>query len=348
MRELRMARNAQCDDVTNCRNPWNARPVVGIDLNVALLRLDSDTLDVEPGCYRAAPGRHQKVFRVNLLHAAVGQLCFGVNTLHAGVRAREPGTSEGRDPLLTKRFLELGRDSFILDRYESRQQLDDGDVAPEATEDGRELHADSATPQDGYRLRHLAQVNRFIACDDAAAVDLDPGRTPRGRAGGDNNLLPGVECLEVTFEHLHATAAGQASRASDPVDPVLLEEKLDAFGQTADDAVFPRVDLAHIDSHARRSRPRAPDGDAPFLGVSNDFECMGVLEERLRRDAPPDETGASERLLLLDNSHGEAQLGSSDRGHVAAGAGTDHDDVVIIGHGVLREWRRLSWVLPSA
>jgi len=39
-------------------------------------------------------------------------------------------------------------------------------------------------------------------------------------------------------------------RCLDPVDLVLLEQKLDALGEPADDPIFPALDLAHVDTDA--------------------------------------------------------------------------------------------------
>src|SRR4029079_6166449 len=69
----------------------------------------------------------------------------------------------------------------------------------------------------------------------------------------------------------------------------------------------------------------------------DDLQRVRVLEQRLRRNAPPEEAGAAERFLLLDDCGLEAELAGADGGHVAAGAGADDDDVVFVGlsHGVV-------------
>src|SRR5687767_12080204 len=59
------------------------------------------------------------------------------------------------------------------------------------------------------------------------------------------------------------------------------------------------------------------------------------MQHRLRRNAANVETGAAERLVLLDDRDLHAELRGADRAHVAAGSGTDDDEVV--GH----------WVAPS-
>ena len=92
------------------------------------------------------------------------------------------------------------------------------------------------------------------------------------------------------------------------------------------------------------SMPTAParaDRDAPLLRVLDDLQRVRVLEQRLGRDAAPQQAGAAERLLLLDDGDLQSELRGADRGHVAAGAGADDDDVVFVGHGVISARRRL-------
>ena len=74
----------------------------------------------------------------------------------------------------------------------------------------------------------------------------------------------------------------------------------------------------------------AANRDAPLLRVLNDLQRVRVLEQRLGRDAAPQQAGAAERLLLLDDRDLEAELRGADGGHVAAGAGADDDDVVFV------------------
>jgi hypothetical protein len=103
---------------------------------------------------------------------------------------------------------------------------------------------------------------------------------------------------------LDAELAGEPRGALDPVDLVLLEEHLDAAGEPGDHLVLARVHGGHVDADAGRGRP----GEAPLLGGLRDLERVGVLEQRLGRNAAPDEAGAAERLLLLDDRHLQAEL----------------------------------------
>ena len=230
-------------------------------------------------------------------------------------------------PCLRNDFSELRRHRLVLDRHEPRQQLQDRHVAAEAPEDRRELDAHRAAADDGDRLGHFAQADRFVARDDAPAIDLDARHAPRRRSGRDDDLLPRAQRLRLAFEHVDAAVAGQPRRAFDPVDLVLLEQEFDALRQAGDDPVLARLHLGHVDA----DRP-LPCRHAPLFRVLNDFQRVRVLEERLGRDAAPQQTRAAERLLFFDDGHLEPELRGTDRGHVAAGAGTDDDHVIFVWH----------------
>ena len=60
------------------------------------------------------------------------------------------------------------------------------------------------------------------------------------------------------------------------------------------------------------------------------------MQQRLGRDAADIEAHAAERGFLLDQHHLLAEVGSAERGGVAAGAGAEHDDFgvdVAFGNG---------------
>jgi hypothetical protein len=240
------------------------------------------------------------------------------------------------NPLLAERLLELRRHRFVFHRHQPREQLENRDLAAEPAKDGGELDAHGAAAHDGDRLRHFSQVHRFVARNDAPAIDLDPRHASRRRPGRDDDLLPGAQRLRVALEDVHAAAAGEPRRPFDPRDLVLLEQILDPLGQTADDLVLARVDLRHVDADRNllRAGRRPSDGDAPLPGVLDDLHGVGVLEERLGRNAADQQAGAAERLLLLDDGDAEAELGGADGRDVAAGSGADHDQVVLVGHGM--------------
>ena len=83
-----------------------------------------------------------------------------------------------------------------------------------------------------------------------------------------------------------------------------------------------------------RGADRAPDGDAVLgHGVVGVVEQVAGVQERLGRDAPDVQAGASEGAATLDARHLEAELSALDGGDVAAGAAADDDDVLLLARG---------------
>src|SRR4029079_7227930 len=124
-----------------------------------------------------------------------------------------------------------------------------------------------------------------------------------------------AELLIVAAGHDDLAAAGQLRGALDPGDAVLLEEAFDALGQPGDDLVLTRVHDVEV-----QRRLCAAEADAPDVGVLRDLQRVRVLEQRLGRDAAPDQARAAEGLLALDDSRLQTKLPGTDSGHIAAGA----------------------------
>src|SRR3954451_983130 len=323
------------DDVANGGDPRNARSVLLVDADVA-------AFEFQPGFFRTEPARDwtaaccdEQVVRADLRRLAVGCLGIEVDPFCGIPGARDPGAGEHLDALTLERFLELRRDRFVLDRHEPGQQFDNRDLAPEAAENRSEFDANRATSKDHDRLWNLAKADRFVARDDPLAIDLDPGHAPRLRSRGDDDLLPGNEGLPVALRDLDVAFAGEPPGPLDPVDLVLLEENLDPAGQALDDLVLTGLNLVHVDADCRPCPlpgGRLAERDAPFLPVLRDLEGMRVLEQRLRRNAPPVETGAAENGRALDHRCLQAELCGTDGRDVSARPGSDHYDIVFAGH----------------
>jgi hypothetical protein len=174
-------------------------------------------------------------------------------------------------------------------------------------------------------LWYLRQMDRFITGDDPLVIDLDARHAARCRSGGDDDLAR-LERLLFPVGDLDRAAAGEPGRPLDPGDLVLLEQELDALREPAHDLVLACVHLRHVD------RWRAIRNDnSPLLRVLNDLQGMGMLEQRLGWNATPDQTGATEDLLFLDNGDRLTELSGPDGRDVAASSGADHHDIVRIG-----------------
>src|SRR6185436_11119673 len=139
-------------------------------------------------------------------------------------------------------------------------------------------------------------MNRFVARNDSRVIDLDSRNAARRGSRRDDDLFR-FERLLFAVDDRDLSAAAELRGPLDPGDLVLLEQELDALGQAADDFVFPRVDLRHVD------RRRALwNNDSPLLRALHNLQRMSVLEQRLRWNASPDQTGTAKRLLLFDDS----------------------------------------------
>src|SRR3954447_1706936 len=330
MRELLMPRLLERDHVANRRDARHVGAELVVDPHVAAIELDAQLFGPESARHRSAPRGDEQVLGVELLRFAIGRLRgieFDVNAVRTRLRARHLRAGEDLDALLLERAFEFSGDGFVLDRHQPRQQLDDRDVTAEAAEDRREFDADRAAAHDGDRLRDRLHVDRFVTRDDPLAIDLDARHAARLRAGGDDDLLARGKRLLVAFGDLHRALAGDAPRSFDPVDLVLLEQELDAAGQSLDDLVLAGLYLVHVEGNGG-----LPEREAPFLPVLRDLERVRVLEQRLGRDAAPVQARAAEDGRAFDHGRLEADLRGADGGHVAARPRADDDNVVLVSH----------------
>ena len=331
VRQLWVPGCAERDDVADCGNPGDTGSVLRIDFDVTVFEVQTYALRIEARSDWTAAGRHQQIVGAYSLRAAVSQLRLDVDAGAAHLGARDLRSRVTGDPLFPERLFQLRRHSFVLDRHEPWQQLQNRHFAAEAAEDRRELDADRPAAHDGYRFWHFFQVDGFVARDDAPAIELDPGHASRRRPGGHDDLFARAQRLLLAFEHLDAAVARKPRGAFDPIDLVFLEEELDSFAEAGDHSILARLDLDHVDRDRRFADPHSP-----FPGMLHDLERVGVLEERLGRDASPQQTRASERLLFFDDGDLQAQLRGTDRGNVAARAGPDDDDVMFTRQGSSR------------
>ena len=235
------------------------------------------------------------------------------------------------DALLLERLLQLGRNRFVFGRDDARQQLDDRHLAAEAAEDRRELHADRAAAENDHRLRHLAQRDGFVARDDPLAIDLHARNASRHGSGGDDDFSRRREALLVAFDDVDLSAPGDRRSAFDPFDLVLLEQKLDALGQSRDHFVLARLHLIHVDADGAFA-----DRDAPLLDVLHHLQRMRVLEQGLGGNASPDQAGAAERFLFLDDGGLQAQLRRANGRDVATGSRANHHNIELVRHVISR------------
>src|SRR5436190_3030191 len=283
------------------------------ELNALLL--EPDLLDV-----RRATGRDEHDVDLELLLLAAGFDGHGDGIL-ADLDVRDLGAGEDVDLPLLERALDLLGRIRVLDGQDVRHHLEQRDLRSEGGEDVGELAADGARADDGVRLRRLLQHERLVRRDHGLLVQLQPDlRQPlHARAGGDDDRLLRVVLLLLSVRRLHTDGvlARELRRALDPGDLVLLEQELDPLRVLRADGARPLHRHAVVELHLAGRHTEV----GRLLHLLGDV-CR--LEQRLRRDAPPDDAGAAEPFAL-DDGGVEAELGGADRADVAGGAAADAD-----------------------
>ena len=96
----------------------------------------------------------------------------------------------------------------------------------------------------------------------------------------------------------------------------------DAANHPVDDAAAALDGLGVVDGEVI-------EGHAELPGAMKEADDLSVPKNRLGRDAAPVEADAPQRLALDDNSS-EAQLRGSNGGDVAAGAGANNGQLVLV------------------
>ena len=83
---------------------------------------------------------------------------------------------------------------------------------------------------------------------------------------------------------------------------------------------------------AFQSKPTSPATFTPHLSAClHRVQHFGRRQQRLRRNAAVVEAGAAE-VMLLDDGDARAELGRLQRRDVAAGAGADHQELIVVRH----------------
>ena len=148
------------------------------------------------------------------------------------------------------------------------------------------------------------------------------------RAGGeDDRLGASISCPSKLPPTLTLPSAVSDAVALDDVDAVLLEQAGDAAGQRLDDLLAAR----------RITAPKSTVGSATWMPNSPasriSLQHVGRAQHRLGGDAGVVQAAPAD-LVALDHGGLHAELRGADRGHVAARARADDDDVVGgFGHG---------------
>ena len=231
-------------------------------------------------------------------------------------------------PCFSKLLRAKRLDLVILDRQDLRQHLDHGHLGAERAVERGKFDADGAGADDQQRLRDCRRHHGLEISPHQFLVRLEAGQHARPRAGGDDDVLGLIVrpararpwALRL-FEAFTVTLPGASIIASPQItdDLVLLHEEADA--------------VVEAFGHAARALDHGGGVIADIVGFQP--IVLGVLhvvinfrrtQQRLGRDAAPVEADAAE-IVALDDRRLEAELRRADGGDVAAGPGTDDEDV---------------------
>ena len=231
------------------------------------------------------------------------------------------------DPLAAERLVHLGGDVGVLERQDTVQQLDHGDLGAEAGEDRGELHPHRPSAQHQQARRDLLEIEDVVRVDDPVAVGGDERQVAAPGPGCQDDVLRlTLFDRAVGFRDLDRVVARQPCGALHPRDLVLSEEVLDALGALGHDLGL--VLMGRLEVERDLPAHDAEPGSVPRL-----LEQVRGVQQRLGRDASAMEAGPAEEGVLLDDADVEAELPRPDPGHVAAWSGPDDHEIVLgFGH----------------
>jgi hypothetical protein len=289
---------------------------------------------------------HPQVF-VDREHSCRG----GVDAEHVGADAREVDTPAGGheqlfgDQLATARELHLelavvgdvggcgARDHVdalaaedvgeqvarfgFLEREQTVECLDDGDVDAEAGVHLGEFRADRSAAEHDDRRRQCLGFDRLVIGPERGLGEPGDRRDTSGGAGGDDHGTCGPVSVSVDLDDV----SGDESPATTNEGSALADEAVDRDGVVPVVGGLdsdPRGDRSPVGGHGRRA---GETGDPARLG-----ERVRRADHHLRRDATP------VRALTADEARLDADDGQPGSGQVsgdvlAARAHPEHDDV---------------------
>ena len=150
-----------------------------------------------------------------------------------------------------------------------------------------------------------------------------PGSDAGVGAGGEHEVLAGVDLLAVGAGDGDLAVAGEPALALDDGDAAALDQPGQALEQPRDHAVLVGVDARHVDALERGAH-------AELRGLAGAVGDLGGVQQRLGRDAADVQAGAAE-LALLDEPDAQAELGRAQGAGVAARTRPEDEDVEV-GH----------------
>ena len=132
---------------------------------------------------------------------------------------------------------QLFRDFLIFQRKNARQHFHDRHIRSESGEDGREFDSNGARPDHKKGVRNTVQIQDLLVSQNVLSVQLQTGKQPGFRPGGNEDIL-GLHFLSgFTFNLDRARGADRPLPAKSR-DLVLLHQEVRSHRKLLDNLVL--------------------------------------------------------------------------------------------------------------
>ena len=301
----------------------------------ALVQLQAHGFGVEAVGVRHAADGHDQLVGIQLLVFALGVLVGDAHALLAGGDVAHLHAQLDLQTLLVESLLGFLGDLLVDCTQERGQAFQDRHVSPQATPHGTHFQADHAGTDHCQLLGSSADAQCAIVGEDVFLVERSLRQRTGIGAGRHDDVLAG-DGFFLVAGNLHFVAAfnclHEGTTAVEEGDLVLLEQVQDTVVVLLDHLVLAGNHLGHVHGQAL-------DGNAVVSEVMRGMlVVLGALQQRLGRNATHVGAGAAGGCAALgvfpfiDTGNLLAQLRSANGCNVTAGAGTDDDDVELLGH----------------
>lgn len=204
-----------------------------------------------------------------------GSINLELNVGTRGVTADNLGVELELDTLLLQSLLgSLGNLRVHTGTTNLAQELNDGNLGAKTGPDGSHLKTNDTTTNYGQSLRDLLQRESSSAGNDALLVDLEAREGSSLRTSSDEDVLATEGGLATVVEgDLDLVLADKGTSSLDVLGAVLLEQELNALGQTGDSGVLGLHEVGQVELDIA-------DLDTSVFRVVKDLVVqVGVVEE---------------------------------------------------------------------
>ncbi len=302
----------------------------------AALELEADAFGVEAFRVGDAADRDDEPIETRALRLALRVGVFDRHVLLC-LHARDFHAELDLQTLLAEDLPRFPGDLLVGGAQENRERLEDRHLRPEPAPHAAHFQSNDPCADDAEASGHLGKGERPIVAEDQLLVECRPRQRAGTRAGGDDDVARREGLSGHGDFAAFAPGFDEAPAAVEEGDLVLLEEIGDAVVARLHDLVLA---LEHLDEvELETLHAHAVFGEAmPGL-----LEILRGLQQRLGGNAADVGAGSAQRgpavdrLPVVDAGGLESELRRADRGDIAAGTTSNHDNVKGLGHSRLRD-----------